>query len=855
VGLDPLSLWCDATALEVLLRNAATPPDRATLVSATTLYGGEFLADLALPGAEMFDEWVRAQRVRLHTLAVGAFRQLAMMDQQQGAYATAISTLHRLLQLEPWDERAHRALMTALAADGQRSAALTQYALCCQLLADELGVAPSAETRALADQLRGTSESTAARSRLVATAATRTHNLPAPLTSLIGREGDLAHLTTLVGDTRLVTLVGTGGIGKTRLALAAAWALRDTFASGAWWVALTGLPAGEDPAHERTTIVSAAAAALGFVLRGQQIAPDELAEILRDRATLLVLDNAEHLQETAPVVRTLLEAAPNLHILVTSRAPLGLTSESILRLDGLSVPPEHATDPATAAATRLFLARATQHTPGWDGATEMAGVVRLVRILEGLPLGIELAARWVGHYRPEEIATAIARDPDFLIARTHDTPERHRSLRAIFDYTWGVLSPEERRTLAQLTIFHGTFDREAALRVTDATVASLAALVDRSLLRQAGIGRYNLHELLRQFAAAQLDASGNAAQLGERHATYFLELAERAATELIGPEQGAWGAQLDHDLNNLRAALTWARQQGATTIQMRLVGALGRFWLDRGYLTEGRDWLEETVGATSKEEPTPLIRARALHAAGIVANSQGDQEQAHTWLEASIALYELAGERLGVVRALNTLGGVAFDSGDLDRSMAHYRRCLALAQALGDRGELARVLGNMGEVLVHRGEFTEATRQFERALALAREAGRRDVEAYLLGDLGNAAYHTGDTTKAVRFHQQALELKAALGQRRQIATTLEDLTKLLVAEGAGAQAARLLGAATALRAQIGSPQPVPERRATETVVAPVRAALGEQAWSRAFKAGQTLPLDAVIAELIGQLTP
>ena len=358
----------------------------------------------------------------------------------------------------------------------------------------------------------------------LAAAASPQHNLPSPLTSFVGRADELAHLAAqLNGDTRLLTVVGAGGVGKTRLALAAAGALRGQFADGTWWVALAGVQPADDEAIQRATLASAIATALGRTLGGRRPPLDELADTLHDCAALLVLDNCEHLPEVAAVARALLETAPKLRVLATSREPLGLGGEALLRLGGLPVPEAGAADPASYPGVRLFLERAARHTPGWgQDAAEVAAVARLCRLLDGLPLGIELAAHWVGHYTPDEIAAAIQTDLDFLAARTRDVPDRHRSLRAVFDYTWNLLTAVEQQGLAHLSVFRGTFDRAAAQAVAGVRATTLVALVDKSLLRQAEVGRYNLHELLRQFAAERLDASGEAVAMRVQHAAYYL---------------------------------------------------------------------------------------------------------------------------------------------------------------------------------------------------------------------------------------------------------------------------------------------------------------------------------------------
>jgi non-specific serine/threonine protein kinase len=672
------------------------------------------------------------------------------------------------------------------------------------------------------------------------------HNLPSPLTSFVGRADELARLAALlVGNTRLVTLIGPGGAGKTRLALAIAWQLLPQFADGVWWVALAGVQPADDPALQYTTLASTVATALGRTFSGRHDPLDELVGALHDRTLLLVLDNCEHLPEVAIVVRILLEAAPRVRVVATSREPLGLGGEALLRLEGLPAPPPGAADPASYPGVQLFLERAVQHTSGQVENISAGAVGRLCRLLDGLPLAIELAAHWVGYFTPDDIAEAIQADIDFLAARTRDVPDRHRSLRAVFDYAWRLLNATEQQALLRLSVFRGSFERAAAQAVADVRATTLVALVDKSLLQQAGVGRYTLHELLRQFAAERL--GGDTAALRAQHAAYYLALAEQAAPELIQPDQAAALERLDRSLDNLRAALSWVWEQGQTELGLRLAGALERFWFTRGYLSEGREWLERFLAPEHGVEAPPAVRAQAFSAAGLLANTQGDRIMATRWLELGLACYRAADDLAGAVRALTTLGGVAYDQGDLHGAIERWEQSLAQARAVGDLGEVARALGNLGEAYYHLGDLARAEALHIEALALARQLGRTNLEAFQLGDLGNVARRQGDLERARVLHRQALELKRALGARRQIAITLEDLAGIAAGEGDGRRAASLLGAATAIREAIGTPQAAPERIAIEQAVAGVRAALGEEAWAAALVAGLALSLDQAIS--------
>jgi tetratricopeptide (TPR) repeat protein len=417
----------------------------------------------------------------------------------------------------------------------------------------------------------------------------------------------------------------------------------------------------------------------------------------------------------------------------------------------------------------------------------------------------------------------------------------------VFDYSWRLLPQLEQQALARLSVFAGGFDQAAALAVAETRPATLAALVGTSLLRRLSAGRYSMHELLRQFAAERLGISGEAASMRARHAAYYVVLAEQAAPALTRPDQASALERLDRALDNLRAALSWVWEQEQIDLGLRLAGALERFWFTRGYLSEGRAWLERLLASAHARQAQPAVQAQAFSAAGLLANTQGDHIQAMRWLELGLACYHAAGDPAGAVRALTTLGGVAYDQGDLHEAIARWEQSLAQARAVGDLGEVTRALGNLGEAHFHLGDLVRAEALHIEALALARALGRTNLEAFQLGDLGNVARRRGDLARATTLHKQALELKRALGARRQIAITLEDLASIAAAEGHGTRAACLLGAATTIRAAIGTPQATPERLAIEQAVAGARAAQGEEAWAAALLAGMALSLDQAIA--------
>ncbi|MEV4516269.1 BTAD domain-containing putative transcriptional regulator [Dactylosporangium sp. NPDC049525] len=529
--------WVDA----VEVARAVTAPDVDH--AAVQLCGGGFLHGFDVPGAAVFDDWVAARRAAARADMLALLDRAARQARDRADPAAGIEVARRMLEVDRLHEEAHRALMWFLAAGGQRGAALAQFETCRYLLGEDLGIAPSAATAALRDEIAGAV--TVAEPPLPQPSPSPAP--PRPLTALVGRAAELTRLHALLDDPacRLVTLVGPGGIGKTRLAVEVAGARRDHRRHGAVFVSFAGTRADGRPDDTADLVVADLARAFGVSLTVPRDPVDLLAEHLGGRELLLVLDNLEHLPGAAAPLAELLRRAPGVQLLVTSRRPLGLGVEWLVEVPGLPYPPDGA-DPADVAryeAVQLFQERARLLRPGVE--TDLEGAGRICRLVGGLPLAIELAARWVRSAAPTAIADRLARGLELLETTAPDVEPRHRSIRSVIDASVRLLTDEERRALRRLSVQHG-FDLAAAEAVADAGLPLLAGLVDQSLVTAGPDGRYAMHELLRQYAAGRLaEDPAEEAETRRRHAAHYDAL-------LTADPAGQ-----PRDAANLRAATEW----------------------------------------------------------------------------------------------------------------------------------------------------------------------------------------------------------------------------------------------------------------------------------------------------------
>jgi predicted ATPase/transcriptional regulator with XRE-family HTH domain len=619
-----------------------------------------------------------------------------------------------------------------------------------------------------------------------------TSRLPTSPTPFIGREQELAGLARLLcdGECRLLTVMGSGGIGKTRLAIEAASRHQELFPDGAWFVSLAALDA---PA----LLVPAVADALGFAFQGQIEPRTQLLNYLRGKRALLVLDNVEHLLDGVGLFGEMLERAPGVKLLVTSRERLNLQGEWVFEIQGLPVPPSHEVERAEEySAVALFVQSARRAQAGFGvGGEERSSVVRICEMVDGMPLGIELAAAWVPVLSCREIAQEIERSLDFLATTMRDVPERQRSLRAAFDHSWGLLAADERRVLCRLAIFQGGFEREAAEQVAGATLPGLLALASKSLVRREENGRYDLHEVVRQYALSHLVEDPEHEATCDRHCECYLALLRDREMALKSAAQREALRELTDEIDNVRAAWAWAVKREKFVLLGQAMRCFGWFYEMRGWFREGIEQVDlviEALRPRSEDEGRQRVLGQALAQQGLLFFRQGKHDGAQSLFEESLSILRPIGDPALLVDPLIFYGIIMFLWGEIERAQALLDEGLARARAAGDQWFAAYAIYNQGYIASLLGRYTEGYEQMQAGLAMWRALGDPRYTALGLNFMSPTAIKLGHYEEAQAFLQESLTLCTQVGDRWGMGTAYRHLGLLALAQGDIAEAQSLI---------------------------------------------------------------
>ncbi|HEV8402589.1 MAG TPA: BTAD domain-containing putative transcriptional regulator [Candidatus Limnocylindrales bacterium] len=810
------------------------------LQAAIDLWRGPALTGLANDGD------LRAAAQRLEELRLSAQEDRFAAALALGEAAGLVDELQRLVAEHPYRERLWHHLMLALYRTDRQVDALAAYQRAWALFRDDLGLEPGEELRAL--------EAAIVRQEVPSVRAPSDRNaLPVPMTAFVGREAELAGIDGHLERARLVTLTGIGGVGKTRLALEAAHRSAERWRDGAWFVDLSAL---RDP----TLVGRSVAGAVGVVEQSEVPVVDRLAARLRDSTALLVLDNCEHLRDAcADLVRRLLSVAPRLHVLATSREPLGVAGEVDIAVPPLATPAAH-DDPSVVEASdavRLFLARADDARPGIgiDPPT-LAAAAAICRDLDGLPLAIELAAARVKAFSIPLIADRIDDRFRFLVSWRRLAPDRHRTLKEAMDWSYDLLHEREQELLCGVSVFAGgfTFDAAAAVCVAgddQAAIDLLGRLVDASLViaeERSGSMRYRLLETVRQYAAARLADERDVDEVRAAHAAWFLRLAEETEPQLTGKGQATAFATLETEHDNLRAALAFFDATGDRGRRLRLTTALSRFWYVRGYIAESRRRLDQAL--EDADELSPLLRRRALTAAGAAALLQGDYPAAIASMDRSLQAARETGDARLIANGLSNLGAITVAAGDRERARALLEEAVALANAVDDRRIAALAINNLGDLALTEGDYEGARPLFEESLALLRARGDTANIARSLFNLGSVELMLGSTATAAERFRESVAFAEEAGSKEDLAWCLLGIAGVAARTGDGARAAALLGAGAALLEEMGAVLKPFERHLHDDTTARARTIVGADVVERERLRGTTLSLETAIDEAL-----
>jgi non-specific serine/threonine protein kinase len=720
------------------------------------------------------------------------------------------------------------------------------------------------------------------------------HHLPLQVNRFIGREREMAAVRELLLTSRLLTLTGAGGSGKTRLALQIATDLLEEFAHRVWWVELAAL---SDPQLVPQTVASC----VGVPERAGRTVTETLSDALGPKRALLVLDNCEHLlTAAAELIGALLQTCPQVHILVTSREALTITGETTWLVLPLRVPDTYQLPPIegllTFEAVRLFVERARSVLPSFTLTPENASaVVQVCRRLDGIPLALELAAARIRALSVEQIVARLDDVYRLLTGGSRLALPRQQTLRAAMDWSYDLLSPQEQACFRRLAVFAGSFSLEAAEAICAAepekpydVLDVLSSLIDKSLVlveRCSSEARYRLLETIRQYGQDKLQERAEAVQARRTHRDWYARLAEQAESRMLEAQQEQVFDRLEAEHENLRGALGWSLEQQEAETAAQMGSAIWRFWLLRGHMSEGRNVLERALAGFSEQN---TVRAKALNVAAIMASLQDDYATARrlaqeslalsrqlaerkqtgyalyilgrlaridgnyigaaTFFEESLLLFRELGKQEDIALVLSDMGLTVLNLGEDERATALCEESLALSRTLGDPRAIASWLANLGTIVLARGDCQRAKELCDESLGIRRALGYKGGCAHTLAILGRIALAQRNYEEAIACFNESLTLRQEIGEKEGIATVLEGLAAVTEALGEPVRAAGLYGFAESLRTQIGAPLSPIDVPSYQQAIATLRAKLDEPTFLNARAAGRAMTLEEALAE-------
>lgn len=792
--------WLDVQKFEAALDSG----DPIELETAVDLYRGDFLDGFYVRDSPEFETWLLTKRYQLRERLLAAIKRLAEYEASQENFRTATNHARRLLALEPLREDIHRLLMILFARSGQRAQALTQYEVCVDILAQELEVEPGEETVALFRKIRdGTFVPPLPAPEEIVSPR---HNLPASLTSFVGRDAELAQIKKWLAEDhgRLLTIVGPGGIGKTRLALYAARSVLDKFTHGAWLISLTSLTDVEN-------LPTVMASRLGITFIGNADPKTQVVNYLRRRELLLVLDNVEHLvsQSLADFLISLLSQASGVKVVITSRQRLMMQAEQVLNLSGLAYPEMEMVSAASAyPAGKLFLERCQSHGIRLAKMLQVdEHIQHLCRQVDGLPLALELAAAWTRMLPLSKIIHEIERGIEFPASTIRDLPSRHRSIRAVFNTSWKLLDNEEQRLMRQLAYFRGGFSDDSAAEIVSATSAQLRTLANKSLIRQLEGNRYDMHELIRQYAAGKLALhEAEEKEVAKKHGRYFSQFLENRIETIQGSDYLQAKAEIEADIDNVRQAWEWAMATHNLEDIARSAETLHYYFFNtQGLFSEAAQRFQHAAAQIEDqaEEQAHPLAGRLLLMAAVNQRILGQLIEARQLAQKGLEIFyqhELSDD---IARATSTLSVIQLQLGDKEPALRLAEKAVTLARDGEDPVNLCLCLNNLAYVLAHNGDYNSAIAIAEESADLARKAAYPHGLLSAMNMLGVYYQEAGENKKAETVFEELLDKCRESATKSRLAQVVNNLGSLYKKRGEWKRALPLLEEALTLYEEVG----------------------------------------------------
>ena len=732
---------------------------------ALEVYGGEFLFNANPGGSLEFESWLEFEREELLSGWRNAVLQFAVQLEAQNDFDTAFHRLDGALRHDPFNDDFLRTLLKLALKAKLEPAGLNTFERFQREFQHALELDVPEDIQELALGLRTGLSSRAIPKVIRETQQGLNNNLPINMTAFVGRQGELLEVRNrcLAPDCRLLTLVGAGGIGKTRLALEVARQHENEFRDGVLFISLAAL---EDPDLLVLTILEA----LGLKVSRER-PQQKLIESLREKQMLLVLDNFEHLLEASGLVSSILEHALNVRILVTSREALGLRGEWVIELEGMPNP-DHFSNLENQDAANLFSASARRVNSNFKlELSDLPDFTRICKAVAGMPLGLEIASSWTRVLSLGEIADELEHDPDSLEISSRDLPERQRSLKAVFEHSWNLLRSDEQAILARLSVFRGGFDRHAALSVAGARLPSLLALVQKSLVQKNPEKRFELHSIVRQYSERKLEATPRQTTL-EKHANYYLELVERAKRDIVG-NTALWLDTLSLEHDNLRAVLEFNLVNNPLN-GARMCGNLESFWYVRGHYLEGFNWAKRFLEHIALQAPD-ASRVQVLFCASSLGKELGRYQESRIWSLERLELCQKLGDTSGQAKTERFLGVLAREQGQLPEACERLERAVEQTKHLGDLMEHSIAYNDLGIVYAYQDEPQKAQNCFQNSLEIKRRIKDQQGISYAIGNLAQIAAMLGNADQAHQLELESLALKRELGDLQGIANSLANL--------------------------------------------------------------------------------